>query len=175
MAATFANNFSKSKKIATVSDRAEVTIWDADTEERICHIPARGIPANCLTFSWDDGAIIFNCKENILVYNSTTCEFIEQLNNKSLVNILVLLPPTDDGCQRLVAVSDSLMKVWKWKSGSYKCETFSVPDSSEVKFTCAAVTKDGCYLVAGSTDFLLRTWDLNAEDSGKIIEHYNDE
>lgn len=177
-AAAFANNFPNTKKIATISDRAEVIIWDTDSAEKICHIGARGVPGNCLTFSWDDEFIIFNCKENILVYNSLTGHYIKQFNNQNVVNLLVLLPPSD-GFQRLVAVSDSVMKVWKWKTGVCGCYEqkiqFSLPDSPEVKFTCAAVTKDGCYLVAGSTDSFLRTWDVTTEDSGKIIEHYNDE
>lgn len=178
VSAAFSNGYATWRRIATGSDRGEITIWDAETEEKTCVIASSGVAASCLAFSCDDSFVIFTRKKNILMYNSSDRAYVAQLSNQEDVDELLVVPKVEEGIHKIVAVNGKMIKTYKWRQ-DVTPNVFLVMDNETIlaedySFTCAAVLKDGRYVVTGSTDSYLRTWDICARSREAYIEKFNE-
>lgn len=178
VSAAFSNKFSETSKLATGSVRGNVTIWNADLMEELYVIASSGSPAYCLTFSCDDALVVFTRNQNIVMYDVSRGMYLAQLCNQSPVNHLLIVPKAEDEPYRLVAVNEKQIAIHDWKQDSMlhviPSRNSKVICAEDYSFTCAAVMKDGRYIVAGSSDSYLRTWDIYSDSRESVIEKFND-
>lgn len=181
ISAAFCNRYDHIKLVVTGSEAGEVVVWNVDTEQVVRKIPQRGYPAKCVAFSADDTIVIFSCNKNILLYGLQTGEYLSQFcNGSNLVSMIFVVP--NESKNELVSISGPVLSLWKWKRDE-NVRVVEVLEHKELNeydydgksFTCGAVTKDGRYLVTGSTDLFLRTYDLTLNNAQNIIvEKYNE-
>lgn len=177
VSAAFSTNYSESGKVATGSKRGKITIWNTETMKVVLEIPSSGIPASCLVFACDDSLVIFTRDSNILMHNAADGDFLAQLCNQQAIDNLLVLPKGDDQLHRLVAINEKVITTHKWKLDMMLRVNPQTPTkmvADHYSFTCAAVMKDGRYVVTGSTDSYLRTWDISSNSGESIIEKFND-
>lgn len=180
ISATFANDFANTKIIATGSQRGKISVWyaaSADTERLIFSISPSGTPANSLVFAHDDSAIFFNKDNNIVKYNMRGEYEMQFTDFCEIKSLLIVTEPSLALQHGLIAVSDNRITLWKWNTDSHphkKDRVIANLGSGDLHFTCAAITKDCCYVAAGCSDLYLRTWAVDSECSDCIIEKYNE-
>lgn len=179
VSAAFSNNYAETWKIATGSKRGKITIWNVGTMEKTCEVQACGVPAYCLTFSYDDNLIIFTRKENILLYNANDGSYAAQSCHQANIEQLIVVPKSDDDeLLRLVVINERMVTIYQWKC-DMMCLVAPLPKrviaiAEDCLFNCAAVMKDGRCVVTGSTDSYLRTWDIYSDARESIIEKFNE-
>lgn len=141
-------------------------VWNFDNEVLVT-IPGRGHPATCVTFSDDDSLIVFSSESNIFLHNARTGEFLSSFLNKTHINSLLVVPESETS---LVAIGMSSIILWNWSQDGIKVANPSMTELSNISnFLCAAVTDDGLYLVAGSTDHYIRMWHIG---TGKVVQEF---
>lgn len=178
VSAAFSNNYGQSRKVATGSRRGKIKIYNMDEMKVVLEIPSSGSPASCLAFSFDDNLIIFTREWNILIYSTNDGSYLSQLCNQDRIDHLLVVPKIEDETHKIITVNQKVIITYHWKTDMMlrvtppeRKETVITDDYS---FTCAAVMKDGRYLVTGSTDSYLRTWDITANSKESSIEKFND-
>ncbi|KAK4883286.1 hypothetical protein RN001_006605 [Aquatica leii] len=155
-------------RIVTGCFSGKVLIWTTEADPRIIvSIPGRGTPINCVTFSGDDSLIVFSNDNTIFIYSSENGEFLSHLFNECYIHSLLIVPEMDS---MVVAINENTITKWSWNQFGMKVTDFTVTEldnRGSTKFLCGAVTDDGMYLVAGSTDHFIRIWHLG---TGKIVQ-----
>lgn len=152
--------------VVTGSYKGSVTIWTADTQVLLT-IPGRGHAVSCVTFSDYDSLIIFSSESSIFLHNADTGEFLSSFLNKTHIISLLVVPESETS---LIAIGTSSIILWNWSQDGIKIANPSMTELSNISnFLCAAVTDDGLYLVAGSTDHYVRMWHIG---TGKIVQEF---
>ncbi|KAK5650442.1 hypothetical protein RI129_001471 [Pyrocoelia pectoralis] len=153
--------------IVTGCFSGNVFIWNVEEDPTVvCTIQGRGTPVSCVTFSGDDSLIIFCCDATIFLYNAKNGEFVSHLLNRVTINSLLIVPELDS---TLIAINKSTITMWTWSQvGCNITEpTMKELDNRQTNYLCGAITDDGMYLVAGSTDHYIRIWHIG---TAKIVQ-----
>lgn len=164
ISASYSNNFKENNLIVTGTLNGRVSVWDHLNETVIESSMKR--PANCVAFSYEDVFIIIAADSVIFIYDLETKDQLSQLRNQ--VNIAsLLIVPTEDEENCLVALNKSSVNIWTWEHEIQNkrnivmaAKKTELPKVKDVNFICGAVTDDGIYLVAASTDYYIRMWDI---------------
>lgn len=131
-----------------------------DEPKIIQDIARRSEPITCVTFSNDDRLIIFSCETNIFIHKAETGEFLSQFYNNFPIKLLLFVPEFDT---TLIAINNSTITMWTWNQVGLKISEPSMTlldDRGQANFLCGALTSDGTYLVAASTDHYIRMWHI---------------
>uniref|UniRef100_A0A1Y1N3Z0 CARD domain-containing protein n=1 Tax=Photinus pyralis TaxID=7054 RepID=A0A1Y1N3Z0_PHOPY len=157
--AAYANH--SKNDIVTGCFSGNVFVWNvAEEPVVVCTIHGRGTPVSCVTFSGDDSLIIFCCDSIIFIYNAKNGEYLSQLLNRVTINSLLIVPDYDSA---LIAINKNTITMWTWNQSGLNITDPSMKelDNRQTNYLCGAVTDDGMYLVAGSTDHYIRIWNIS--------------
>ena len=135
-------------------------------------------PIKCCIFSLDDTLIIFSVDTKVFLYDTKTGDFLSNFCTDCEPTRLLVVPFADNS---LVVIGQTKIAVWSWER-EFMEMGFLITDAKfrlldrtdETQYLCGAVTCDGRFVVAGSTDSTIRMWNI---ETGHIVKelHNNDE
>lgn len=164
------------KLVVTGTQKGVVVVWDLDNDEQIFsvrhHTTEQKI--SCCTFSYNDKLVIFSSENLIFVYDLYQEEYLSQFNNDVRTHSLLTIPNWDDN---IIAVSDKSLCIWQWEESPRegggvvleKPQRIILDTREDATYVCAAVTWDGNYLVAGSSDRSINMWNIQMREKVKEI------
>lgn len=160
ISAIFTNNFPKTNLICTANEKAEITIWNIKTGNRIKSILERGgSTIRGLCFSMDDIYLIFAHDYQIFFYQNTKkLSMLKQLNLDS-VCFEIFHHPYD---YHIIAVCENCIyyiKNYTDESKDYKMKFWDGNDEEE-KNICAAVSEDFKNIIIGTNQNMIYVFNV---------------
>lgn len=153
--------------LVTGSQAGVVTVWDITNQKQKCEIHVQDAkPVSACTLTHNDRLIVFSVDNLIYVHDVHDGEFLAHLVDEPGVHQLLVVSGRRE---RVASVSSCSLTLWLWKLRGRdgnglaleKPEKDILDQVENEKYTCAAVTWDGAYLVAGTSNGSLYMWHLD--------------
>lgn len=177
ISASYSNKFADNHLIVTGTLRGRVSVWNAFNQTETIITQTMKYSANCVSFSYEDVFVIIAADSMIFLYDLETREQLSQFRNQvNIASLLIVPTESEENC--LIAINNSSINTWTWQHIiRNKRNMIMYPAMRElhkcdhINFICGAVTDDGMYLVAASTDYYIRMWDI--EERCVMEEFFN--
>jgi WD40 repeat protein len=152
---------SNGKWIVTAGESSKITLWDADSYQKIKAIDVNAGGIWKVAFNKDGTRIVtLDEKGNAKIWDvDTGQEFCLLKGHKKRINNLAFSP---DGTRIATASDDNTGKLWSAES----CKELSTLTGHDRPLSALAFSPDGKHIITGSTNWMIGIWDTN---TGKPI------
>lgn len=173
-------SFSKWKDSLLVvgSKGGQVIVWDIESNERIFE-DKKQKPVCACALAGHDQLIVFAVDNLVYVYNLKSREYLSHLVDEPEIRQLLVVESDSSEEGRIIVRSRRVLSFWSWKVKRSEGDRLGLVsptrtllaqmEESNDEYTCAAVTWDGLYLVAGTLSGALLMWSLNDNNAACTI------
>lgn len=155
------------KLLVAGSHRGVVSVWKLSTTERLFEKRVQDMkPITACTLSDKDRLVVFAADNLIYIYDIVDGEYLSHLVDEPGIHQLLVVAGQPE---RIACLSSCAVTLWQWKLRIRETKGFILQEPKRIdlnhldneQYTCAAVTWDGAYLIAGTSNGTLHMWHVD--------------
>lgn len=164
--------------LVTGSEDGHVIVWDVDSETRVFENHDKAKPVCACALADNDHSVIFAVDHFVYIYDLGSGEYLAHLNDEPDIRQMLVVDEVSEDA-RLVVRSRRAFNIWRWgvihaEGGQVRLNVQPHTHLAQLKdpneeYTCAAVTWDGLYLIAGTSSGTLLMWGLNGGGERELV------
>lgn len=152
----------------------QVVVWQIENGKKLFerkHQEQK--PINACALADDDHLVVFAVENRVYIYDLESGEYLSHLMDEPDARQLLVVDSDENQDVAIVVRSLHALTVWRWhlnyEEGRYQLNepsrvVLARLENAREEYTCAAVTEDGLYLIAGISTGSLLMWSLSSSE-----------